>query len=884
MKKLTIALLILFLITGVSAFSYDFERSTVLDRAEDSAITFSGLNPDTQYSFRRDGGREIKTFTTSTSGAAQIEFTFKPVDDKVSLTKNGFPYEVTSTSAPDKSFNLYPSLFLSEFDHFTDSTIYYDLVDFDSSDVLSVSESGTELQAVNGFGGLGSSTETIEIEYKRNLSTGKAAKFNNVYYESKPNSGSQTDLRARVVFDGYGTLRLYSESSDNDGDTVKVDIKDVTAYYNKTDDKFTVDYIVNGNDKNKSLTGFPNVDAFNVSLETYGNFPNGGESVTVAADSIATIPKSTKNKYNFSGSFGFEPTAGPLNYEFYKGAASFRDGPLMKYVGYYPRGPQGSFKSLLDNVGTWNAIASINTDNGTADYLTMELNDAGIFQELKPADEKTLTDNKATFSYKYNAGDNSNWISGLAFSDTGANYSLVPAKWDSTGSCKVDSGDTFVKNVKFVGSECVGETIEATVNIAAYADKTYWSFGLEETVTGSKTYASEVRYFDRLIADTNVDAITPLNGTTLTTLKPRFVGFLNSGEPGTLELQVDNTVLNPWILRQRTTGNFAYKPSTGLTNGNHTYQYVFDGVAGGISSSDLVNFSINTSLSNELNVSLIEPVNDSQITTGDVKLKYNVESGSSANADVYLNQEKITEKNIDPGDANYTTEIRDLSAGSYNWFVTVNKSNVIYQSELGSFRVTNNVTLNPDKPESGASIDSPPIVFNGSYSSTAGGTLSLLIDGTVRERKDKDKGNATYEFVVDQDISDGKHTYRIQYVTDNGETFTSTSRTFNLELGTTDDGVVAGGGMLRSFANTFIANPLGISATAATYMLTLLLSLIVGVLGAVTVSQREGTVFALISFSVLTVFSIAGLFPVWVPVGMIILGAGIVAFKGFGGG
>lgn len=867
-----IVLTVLALLTSASAFQYDFERSGVTNIAENSSIQFTELEGNTEYTFRRgDDGRTINTFTTSSTGVFSTQFNFRPIADGYeNLSSRGFYYQLESSSAPNQDIFLHPGYFLKGFDTFKDG-LFNDQIIQDVGNGVTESSSKVEFDLGKISG---------PITYNRNISEKQALLFEGDFIADYGGLGMvNIDLR----IPGYGETRIIDSSG---GTEIRYENQRVEVYYNESAGAF--DITAPQFDRSISAPQHSGEWTFEIAIETNQD----GNSV-IRFDNIGVIPRQDLEKWDVDGDYiGHEPRQGLLNYELGGQYLTDIEGfPVIEWAGYTEGiSDQGFFSfNFEDDVEPfpWSALAMRNTENGSADYLSLSITDANTFEDLRPQDGFVTQDRNIDFSFNWNFGDLVE-VGDLRLQfDDGDGFETVNAVYSSEDGCSAGSGDNEVDAITvgnaLFNTDCGGDRITASVDVTEYVNSTNWRF---QVFADNKNfiYNSEERSFSRSILDSTVTARSPINGTTFTTLKPRFIGRFATYEPGSATLDVDGTTLNSWVLRTNYNGELSYIPSTGLSEGSHSYQFAFEGLSGITSTSETKTFDIDTSKADELNISILSPQDNQDVITGDVPLEYKIESTQNAEASIYLDDQLVATENINSGGQNYTTEIRDLEAGTHTWFILVNQSNLIYQSDISSFEVVNNVSFDLDEPENDAQINSPPIIFNGTVSSTGEGTAYLSIDGERITSTGQTLGpgdNISYEFERDENISSGKHTYRILFETD-GEIFRSSVRTFNLELGTTETGAVVSGGFLREIANTFIAEPLGITPQSAINIVSLFLALMTGGIFAIFVDGKEGEVFAITSFTVLTVFSIAGMFPLWIPIGIIVVGAGLFAYMTFG--
>ena len=841
MKKKNILIIALFLsfVASASSAQYDFTRSTILDSAPDSEITFRSLQPDTQYTFVRGDGRQIRTFTSSATGTASVTFDFSPIKDGYgNLTSKGFFYELQSTGASDENVFIYPGYFIRGFDHNDDNTVNSALY---SSSVGNQACSNTLQESGSSVSISCSEFETEDVFVSSTLDYDVSIHHTQELKTSFTVSTSDSDSRHRLQVNGYGTITLHSS------DEPHTETYDLRAYYNNSANAIQAYW--NGKSGSIPVSGTP--ETFNVSIYSSGSGFDETASASVSADRFAIIPKDASERWNTTGSFGFKPEEGLLKYSLQPDLVKLEGSPAIAWAGYTPSAGDSGFTFNLEEVGAWNALAMSNTQNGTAEYLSISITEAQGFQDLRPEDDIVLTNETSEFSFKYNL-DVNGFLRFFYSTDGGETFEFREAKYSATGDCGAGSDDEVVRTT-VQKDLCAGERITAEVDTSSLVNRTYWGFQVEGYFN-QRLFNSETRSFRRLLGDSNVAGVLPLEGTTLTTLKPRFIGQYNTFQSGTARLELDGNTINSWILQDAFNGRLSYRPSVGLTEGDHDYQFIFDGVAGQTTKSDLVNFSVNTSLADDLNVSLISPKDDDTLTTGNVPLRYNVETSASAESTVYLDGTPVANQGINTGNNNYTLEIRDMDAGEHRWFVTVNESNIIYQSDLSDFTVRNNVTIKRDVPRQGETVQSPPVIFNGTLNTTGEGTLSLLIDGSVRDSQQfKAREGLTYEYVVDSNLESGKHTYKLRYVTDQGESFETNTRTFNLQLGTQEVGRVEGaGGALGKFLYDLAGPELGLSQGQIMIILSFLLSIVGAVLGHTFAGENAGIggfVFGVLVFS-----------------------------------
>jgi hypothetical protein len=846
-KKVLFSLLIFGLIGSVSAFSYDFQRSSVKDTAEDSTLSFSKLNPNTEYTLNRGvpedsiTAEKRKTFTTGSTGTASFDFDFKPIaDGYTNLTNNGFYYQLTSDSDTTKRVDLYPSLYVQYLDTFNDGNIDSDLWSAGGGE----SENNGELKA---------SDSSATINFQKSINTDKVFK------------GYISEFSAISCYINVAGYQYNPGCSTGE----------LTVYY-KGDKN---DLVVKLGDKVKKKT-VSNLNSFSVDFEA-----NLGTE-TIALKNSGVVPKSVKDLYSAKpDKFAYKPESGLIQWSDYQNNIRFTGTPGIQFASSFTNSTV-SYESDPQNLVRSNALNVRTTGDGVVEYFSLGQTTADGFGELSPDDNLITTKNEIEHSFKWDFG---NYVEAgdlrLQY-NSGDGWKTAPAEYSSSSGCDAGSEgstDAISVGTALFSQDCEGSTITATSDeIATVKNSVNWRF---QVYADSKDVLinSEVRTIKRQINDASVTALFPPENVTLTSVLPRFAGDFQTFESGSAELIIDGSQRRTWNIRKSFDGTLTHNPSIGLSEGSHSYKFKFTGLSGLTTESETKNFTVNTSKASELNISIQKPEDGSVIQSGDVNLKFETESTGTGTAKVFLDRDQIAQKEINAGTQNTTVGLINPETGDRSYYVTVNKAGTLFSSDTSRFTIRENVSFDLDKPENDGNIESAPIIFNGTISTSGSGLLRLNIDGKIKgDVISIDPGdNQTYEFTATDNISAGKHSYTVDFVSDSGRLYPSETRTFNLELGTTDEGATVGGGILKEITNTFIAEPLGIGVSASLNIVSLIISILIAGVSAVFVDGKEGMVFGFTMFSTLTVLSIAGLFPLWIPVGIIVVGGGLFAFNTF---
>jgi len=479
------------------------------------------------------------------------------------------------------------------------------------------------------------------------------------------------------------------------------------------------------------------------------------------------------------------------------------------------------------------------------EYLVPEKYTAGsIALQIKKEDESFYT------TYR----------EGLELNDLDGSCSFVRLVWDNcyNHTLVLENVDTYSN--KFAG----GNSIDVRI---MYNNSKADNFAVQGDI-----FYSEAVTVNIFKAFSRIEALSPVNNSLFTTLKPTFVANIFTKQEGKAKLFIDDSLQKTWKVDKGFSGNINYEVSNGLTEGSHTYQFKFTGADGLTKNTSIRNFNINSSYTNNFNYELKNPVENAVLEKKDINFKYDFNTTESGILKLWLDNEVVSSRNIESGYyENITDRIEGIEAGTHTWALLFEPDtyNFTYQSSPSDFEITENVTLKSIQPKANSEISEPPVVFKTNLSTNSDGGLKLYVDGKVRKSKIIDAGfNDTVTYEISENLKAGKHTYKFQFTSALNE-YNTDLRTFDLRIGTAEDVEDVTGGAFTETANSW-AELFGISTEKALMFIALIISIaITVVVGSVTKSGMLGTI-TLVTF--VGGFSLIG----WLPQYFIII-IGIIA-------
>lgn len=397
-----------------------------------------------------------------------------------------------------------------------------------------------------------------------------------------------------------------------------------------------------------------------------------------------------------------------------------------------------------------------------------------------------------------------------------------------------------------------------------------------------KNFTSNIRTFTKQAAFVDVTSISPVDNAVFTTTRPEFRFNVYTEQPGTARLKVDGSVIRSWTVNDEGDYTFTHTPPNGLTESVHTWQPEFVGADSTTTSGDQRTFTVNTSLANDVNITLNSPSDNAVLQERETVLNYTVETNGPANVTLYLDRgsglnAEDSQEVTSAGTYTFTNNQGALSSIEYLWMVAVNKSGVLFQSDTNSFTVTENVTLKAVRPDDGATIDTPPILFTANYSSTAPGNFSLMVDGDARESIIHQTGFdiRTETFEV-SNFTTGKHTYRFKFTTEDGTDYQTDTREFEVLGGDIEiDGPAPGLGLIGQYSDMVLGDILGTDTEQSVAFMAILICIMIT--GGVAVRAGDGITGAVAGLMSYLGFVYIGFIPAWTAWILIIISGFIVA-------
>jgi len=437
---------------------------------------------------------------------------------------------------------------------------------------------------------------------------------------------------------------------------------------------------------------------------------------------------------------------------------------------------------------------------------------------------------------------------------------------DRDGECSLDLGGE-----AWTWNECYGHTLELTdvediTSNFATGKRVDWRIKYKNNHSSDSDKEGDVlfsptRTFRIIKAYSFIRARSPINETTLLTLKPEFKADIYTQQEGEVELNIDGSVQKTWSLKGGFRGTLSYTPPNGLSEGSHTYEFIFRGGDGINRTTGVRNFNINTSLASDYQFELKKPEDGFKTKNRSLQFLYDINTSESGTLKLLLDNEVETTNSITPGNyENLTTSVYDISTGEHTWsliFEDPNR-NISVQSGSNNFKILEDVLISSLQPNDAETIAEPPVIFKADLTTNTDGFFRLHIDGSVRESETVDAGfNGTKTVQIDKNLSSGKHTFKFSIDTPDGR-FETDVREFTLRVGTKGEDDLPEGGVVGGFASVW-EDLFGINTSQSLMFTALLFSIAFSLMvGGLT---KQTTLSALTFVGVLGAFSVME----WVP-------------------
>lgn len=419
-----------------------------------------------------------------------------------------------------------------------------------------------------------------------------------------------------------------------------------------------------------------------------------------------------------------------------------------------------------------------------------------------------------------------------------------------------------------------------------------WKATFQPSASPARSYATDVEPFVMDFANVEIDLVKPENNSVLTTQRPQFTIALESNQPGRIDVLVDNGVVASRSVSSGfpVTGTFFNLDSqVNISSGNHnwTSRYVANsGVTTPAPETWL--FSIVPQGTQNATITLNSPADDAEFAIGDITFNYTLNTTVNGTLRLFVNQvEKSAISITAPFEDDVIHEETGLPPNLYGWFVSYESSEGTYVSETRTFEVTRELNLTLLEPEEDATIAEPPVVFKARIETLVEGTLHFVVDGAVRDSIDVDPGSFNVTSDGIRELTTGKHTWKVVF-TQSGETVSqgtsSETREFTILRGDiTAPGEAPSDSGIIPFIKSGIGGALGISGTAALVLFAIIASAGLGLIVALPF-DKKGSIFAGVFGISLLGFTIAGFFPAWLLLVVIVIAGGIIAYivKGSG--
>ena len=822
---------------------------------EDATFEIFDLSSSTQYELRAvtsGGTSTINSFQTNNAGDAKLTIDLRPVERNTELTDKGYQYAVYDNNG-NKVSDVYTSYGASVFalDTFYDGDIAYDNFDFVPSQASE--DSNDQLLDLNYGDGFSWTFDSDKTSIYKIYTTGSnqhsingniVATYSSGFYNTCANNA---EVRSTFLF-----------------------------YYNDSSNQYVAEGVSGDCDGKTFTTSAPSsVDNLTVSVETgtttydveeWYIAPKNSKNLWLADPSSLNI--SLNNPYEFVDVLRYGKTGADLRYS--DNGATFT-----------------AFTQDLDLSSSFNVL---NINNETVQPFTLDLALRSPFSNLKPDDGDGTNGDTFEASYvhsTYPPNEDDDGEVSLQF--------YINGQWQTvsstvSSSCKFldTTGDKHLIN----NEDCSGESIQITKDISNYQGDIEWRLRYQDNfdlLGDFPTVYSEERTFQRVIQEPSFNLNLPIEGSTVTTLRPSFQFGVRIFQEGNLQLQVKEdqasswTSLENWVIGNKAQRAFSFTPNTGLTdNKDYDWRAVFSANTGQLFTSDSGNFSINTSEAGETNITLESPNDNQLIKNPDVTLNYTVETSQPVSVRAYLNGNEVSRRQLSAGDHNVTTQLLGLDPDSYQWYITANNSNTYYQSNVRNFQISEDVSIDLYTPRDGDNIDRPPIIFNSNISTEVSGEYRLLVDNNLRDTVSVPSGdNQSIQFELRKNISEGRHSWRTEFESSSSRrVYSSNTRTFDLNVGV-QDGTIQKTGQIGDAAASVGQSIFGLQRGEALSFFSIFISILVA--SFIGIETRSGEVAGLVSMLTLSAFTIIGWFPSWLTISLAVVAAAVFASRASSG-
>lgn len=406
-----LALVVTAVIAPAAAVDYKFYPSSVDNNAIGSEIYFTGLNQSTGYELVRGDGENITSFTSTTTGVANVTFDFKPLADGYNdIDKEGLEYKLVKDEATISTFNLHPAFFVRGLDEFNDDNINNDLYTLQAQDRWETNPDESNGRLIFGAEGCCSGSPN-------------RATFNYI-----------PAIEENQKFIGY----IYTKASDSDylevefndqrATTINIQnpntYKKFEAYYDSLDNE----YIVRYGTQNKTITNVPDQKNFTIDITSYTD-----DGITNYAEMrlrrIGIVPQ-FYNVWNVTNSFSFSQFDGVVDIDGFTGHLNYSGGvPEFKGITQ----SQSSYTSQIDSVPVSEGIDVRTRTNSYIDYLALSAD------TFKPPEISNTVFTPSDFQYR---------------SDVNFETTVT----DSDGVVDVVKYDVYADGAKIVDNETLAQT------------------------------------------------------------------------------------------------------------------------------------------------------------------------------------------------------------------------------------------------------------------------------------------------------------------------------------------------------------------------------------------------------------------------------------------
>jgi len=822
---------------------------------EDASFEIFDLDSSTSYTLSAktsSGLNTITTFSTNNAGDAKVTVDLDPVSRGTQLTDKGYHYQIRKDgSTVDDVYTSYgASVF--RYDSFFDGE-----KNFENFVQMDGTERSTEqdLKLADG------STDPL-LQWR--MASHQVAIVS--VDESDPNSAN---LRFRndshtIDMDSLCSITDYS-------DTLRI-------YYNESGSSFEVSGVETGDCGSQSISTVSGLEYFNVGIEGRSTF---GE---MEIDDWFLAPKNSRNLWYATPESLNITTDSQYNLN-----DVLRYGNTDASLRYSDNG--ATFSAFVEDLTISDSFNILNINNETVRPFTFDIREQSPFNNLQPADGAGTTEDTLNISFiwsDYPENDDTGVLSVQFFQN---------GKWNDVDSrirseCISTFGNFQEDHQINTGADinqeaCEGERIDLEVPIDNFEGEINWRVEYSDNLDLDGTFPtvySEERTFVRQIQEPNFELNLPIEGSTVTTLKPSFNFLAEVYQSGTIILQLKEdtasswTNLNDWFIGNKAQRTFSFTPNLALQEKDYDWRIRFDQGTGDITFSEVGNFSINTTKALDTNITLNSPSDNELINSPSIDLNASINSDQPVTTKFYLDGDVVSTREVSSGDNDVSVPLLNLDPDRYSWYVVANNSNVYYQSNIREFEVSEDVNLDLYRPEDEASIERPPILFRANVSTEVAGVLNLYVDNQIRDSQSTQAiQNRTFEFEVRDNISQGRHSWRVGFESLNsGKKYSTSSRTFDLDVGVT-------GGQLQDtgqFGDSIASagnDVLGLNRGESLAFFSIFLSMLIGAF--IGIETRNSGIAGLSAMFALTGFSIINWFPSWLAISLAVIASFLIASK-----